>query len=126
MFSVGDYVVCGNKGVCRVDQISPLDISGASSEDYYILKPVYSPGSTVYISMESAVEKLRAVLTKKEADKLIKQMPGVLDITVDNDKSSSRPFTTGARRDLPQAVRRPHSMRSISAWPEITSTESLP
>ena len=69
MYSVGDYVVCGNKGVCRVDQISPLDISGASSEDYYILKPVYSPGSTVYISMESADEKLRAVLTKKEADK---------------------------------------------------------
>lgn len=86
MFSVGDYVVCGNKGVCRVDQISPLDISGASSEDYYILKPVYSPGSTVYISMESADEKLRAVLTKKEADKLVKQMPGVPDITVDNDK----------------------------------------
>ena len=86
MFSVGDYVVCGNKGVCKVDKISPLDISGASSEDYYILKPVYSPSSTVYISMESADEKLRAVLTKKEADKLVRQMPGVPDIEVDNDK----------------------------------------
>ncbi len=87
MFNIGDYVVCGNKGVCKVDKISVLDISGVeSNEEYYILKPVYSPGSTVYISMETADEKLRPVLTKKEADKLVKLMPGIPDITVENDK----------------------------------------
>ena len=86
MYSVGDYVVCGNKGVCRVENISVLDISGASGEEYYILKPVYTPGSTVYISMETADEKLRPVLSKKEANKLVKQMPGIPDIVVENDK----------------------------------------
>ncbi len=86
MYSVGDYVVCGNKGVCRVEKISVLDISGASGEEYYILKPVYTPGSTVYISMETADEKLRPVLSKKEANKLVKQMPGIPDIVVENDK----------------------------------------
>ena len=85
MYSAGDYVVCGNKGVCRVESVSTLDISGAD-EDYYILKPVYSPGSTVYISLESADDKLRPVLTKKEANKLVKMMPGVPDIVVENDK----------------------------------------
>jgi len=86
MYSVGDYVVCGNKGVCRVEKISVLDISGASGEEYYILKPVYTPGSTVYISLETADEKLRPVLSKKEANKLVKQMPGIPDIVVENDK----------------------------------------
>ena len=87
MFSVGDYVVCGNKGVCRVEKISALDISGASGdEEYYILKPVYTPGSTVYISMETADEKLRPVLTKKEANKLVKQMSDITDIVVESDK----------------------------------------
>ena len=85
MFSVGDYVVCGNKGVCRVEKISALDISGASGDDY-ILKPVYTPGSTVYISMETADEKLRPVLTKKEANKLVKQMSDITDIVVESDK----------------------------------------
>ena len=87
MFSLGDYVVCGNKGVCRVEKIAPLEISDSdNTEDYYILKPIYSPGSTVYISMTSADEKLRPVLTKNEADSLVKMMPGIPDITVDNDK----------------------------------------
>ncbi|MCR5739882.1 MAG: CarD family transcriptional regulator [Lachnospiraceae bacterium] len=87
MFSVGDYVVCGNKGVCRVESISALDISGTNNEeDYYILKPVYTPGSTMYISLESAPEKLRPVLTKKEANKLVKQMAGIPDIVVESDK----------------------------------------
>ncbi len=87
MYSVGDYVVCGNKGVCKVENIKPLDITGAENgEDYYILKPVYSQSSTVYISLESANEKLRPILTKKEANMLVKQMPGVADITVENDK----------------------------------------
>ncbi len=87
MFSIGDYVVCGNNGVCRVENIAPFEISDTdNNEDYYILKPIYSPGSTVYISMSSADEKLRPVLTKKEADSLVRMMPGIPDITVDNDK----------------------------------------
>ena len=87
MFSIGDYVVCGNKGVCRVENIAPLEISDTdNNEDYYILKPIYSPGSTVYISMSTADEKLRPVLTKNEADSLVKMMPGIPDISVDNDK----------------------------------------
>ncbi len=86
MYSVGDYVVCGNKGVCRVDNIASLDIAGPEPEDYYILKPVYSQGSTVYISIDSADEKLRAVLSKKEADKLVKSIPKVNVIIVENDK----------------------------------------
>ena len=144
MFSIGDYVVCGNKGVCRVENIAPLEISDTdNNEDYYILKPIYSPGSTVYISMSTADEKLRPVLTKNEADSLVKMMPGIPDIAVDNDKqlegeykncirsndatellSSSRPSTTDAKPDLRQDVRRPLLMPSISEWQAITSTES--
>ncbi len=55
MFSVEDYVVCGNKGVCKVDRIATLDITGVDkNEEYYILKPVYHTGSTVYISVAMA------------------------------------------------------------------------
>ena len=50
MFSIGQYVVCGNKGVCTVEQITTLDISGVDkAKMYYILKPVYASTSTVYV-----------------------------------------------------------------------------
>ena len=42
MFSIGEYVICGNKGVCVVENITTLDINGVDKlRQYYILKPVY-------------------------------------------------------------------------------------
>ena len=50
MYNIGEYVACGNKGACKIDQITTLDISGVDKDEkYYILKPVYSAASTVYI-----------------------------------------------------------------------------
>ena len=47
MFEKGEYVVCGNKGVCVVEDVTTLNISGIDQErKYYILKPVYMAGST--------------------------------------------------------------------------------
>ena len=52
--------------------------------DYYILKSVYGPNSTIYKPIGD--DNLRAVLTKKEADKLVKSMKSVPVIIVENDK----------------------------------------
>ena len=69
MFGKGEYVVAGNKGVCLVDDITTLNISGIDKErEYYILKPVYVTGSTVYMPVDTAQDSMRKVLTKKEAD----------------------------------------------------------
>ena len=39
MFKIGDYVICSNKGVCVVENITTLNISGVDKErEYYILK----------------------------------------------------------------------------------------
>ena len=47
MYSVGQYVVCGNKGVCTIEDITTLDISGVDKAKlYYILKPRYITAST--------------------------------------------------------------------------------
>ena len=52
VFQIGDYVICSNKGVCEVENITVLNISGADKEkEYYILKPLYSAGSTVYVEV---------------------------------------------------------------------------
>jgi len=87
VFEKGEYVVVGNKGVCAVDDITTLNISGVDKErEYYILKPVYVPGSTVYVPIDSAKESMRRVLTKEEAKQLIDGIPQIPLITTTNDK----------------------------------------
>ena len=87
VFQKGEYVVSGNKGVCVVDDITTLDISGVDRErEYYILKPIYMAGSTVYVPVDTADTSMRRVLSKEEADKLIHDIPGIPLITISNDK----------------------------------------
>lgn len=86
MYQKGEYVVVGNKGVCVIDNITTLDMSGVDKErEYYILKPVYVPGSTVYVPIDSA-ESMRRVLTKEEVNNLIREIPQIPLIDIENDK----------------------------------------
>lgn len=87
MFKKGEYVVTGNKGVCAVEEITTLNISGVDKErEYYILKPVYIPGSTVYVPVDTAKESMRKVLTEEEAKQLIDAIPQIPLISITNDK----------------------------------------
>lgn len=86
MFKKGEYVVVGNKGVCVVDNVTTLDISGVDRErEYYILKPVYVSGSTVYVPTDSA-DSMRRVLTRDEVTHLIQEIPQIPLINTVNDK----------------------------------------
>lgn len=87
MFEKGAYVVCGSKGVCLVDDITTLNISGVDKERlYYILKPVYMAASTVYVPVDAAKESIRPILSKEEAHALIRVIPQIPLITITNDK----------------------------------------
>lgn len=87
MFKKGEYVVSGNKGVCVVEDITTLDIAGVDKErEYYILKPVYMAGSTVYVPVDAADSSLRRVLSHEEADRLIQGIPEIPLINISNDK----------------------------------------
>ncbi|MCH5344510.1 MAG: CarD family transcriptional regulator [Acetatifactor sp.] len=87
MFEKGAYVVCGSKGVCLVEDITTLNISGVDKERlYYILKPVYMAASTVYVPVDAAKESIRPILSKEEAHALIRVIPQIPLITITNDK----------------------------------------
>lgn len=72
MFDVGEYAVCGHNGVCRVEDITTLNMSGIDkTRKYYILKPVSVNTSVVYIPLDTAETSLREVVPKKEAQELV-------------------------------------------------------
>lgn len=93
MFEIGEYVVCGNKGVCTVEDITLLNISGADKEKkYYILKPVYMAQSTVYVPVDSAEKSLRRAIKRSEAQELIKKIPVVPLLVITNEKLSEQMY----------------------------------
>ena len=48
MFKVDDTVVYGTAGVCVISEIREMEICG-STADYYVLKPVDSKASQIFV-----------------------------------------------------------------------------
>lgn len=93
MFEVGEYVVCGSKGVCVVEKITTLDIAGVDKErQYYILKPKYQSGSTVYVPVDSPKDSIRPIIRREEAQRLIDAIPDTPLLSIANDKLSEQTY----------------------------------
>ncbi len=98
MFEKGEHVVCGSKGVCLVEDVTALEIPGVEKgREYYILKPVYVTGSTVYLPVDATKESIRRVLSKEEAHELIHVIPEIPLITITNDKLLEQEYRTSIR-----------------------------
>ena len=60
--------------------------------EYYILKPLYMAGSTVYVPVDSPKESMRKVLEREEAEKLIQAIPNIPLLVITNDKFSEQAY----------------------------------
>lgn len=75
MYQVGENVFYGTEGVCRVEEIRRMKVGGAMAE-YYVLRPIYREGSTVYVPVnnELLVSRMRPLLTAKQIDQMIDEV----------------------------------------------------
>ena len=88
MFEKGAYVIYGSNGICIVQDITTLNLTGVDkNRKYYLLKPVYASGSTVYTPVDMADTLLRPALSREEAHRLIQAMPDIPPITITNEKT---------------------------------------
>ncbi|MBO5489756.1 MAG: CarD family transcriptional regulator, partial [Eubacterium sp.] len=86
LFKVGDYVVHGNNGVCKVDAVQEMEM-GTKTRTYYTLVPLYSPGSKLFVPTDSKKVITRAVMTEEEAKQLLSEWDKIETLDVDNDKN---------------------------------------
>ena len=76
MYSVGDKIIYGENGVCTVECIGPLAVSGASRDRmYYHLRPLI--GSGTYFAPVDTAAYMRPIMSREEAHALIDAMPGI-------------------------------------------------
>lgn len=74
MFQVGDHIVYGTNGVCRIAAIGKPDgLTVQEGRQYYTLIPLFS-SETIYTPVDTKVF-MRPVISQKEALSLIAQIP---------------------------------------------------
>lgn len=84
MYQVGELVVYGAEGVCRVAAIGPLEMRGAQKgTDYYTLTPLYGAGK-IFIPVDTNVS-IRPVMTRVEAEALIDRIPEIPEEVYENN-----------------------------------------
>lgn len=98
MFKVGEYIVYGMNGVCEVEQIGPMSMSGVDSDKlYYTLLPLYTKGSRVYTPVDNQKVVMRSVISKTEACALIDESRDVELIEETNDKNRELAYKEALR-----------------------------
>lgn len=67
MYEIGQQVLYGIHGVCRITAVESMRF-GKTRAKYYVLEPVEQPGAKFYVPVENeaAVAKLRPLLSREE------------------------------------------------------------
>ncbi len=91
MFKVGELVMYGGRGVCKICEIGKPDFAKEDDTLFYFLEPLYNSG-IFYAPVDNEKISIRKVISKKEAKKLLDE--------VDSLKCES--FTTHSIQQLSQ------------------------
>ncbi len=73
MFSKGEYVVYGTNGICLVDDIGPMRNSEEDDKLFYILRPVNSAASVLYVPLDNPIlcGKMRYVYSAGQLEEVL-------------------------------------------------------
>ncbi|MBO4324982.1 MAG: CarD family transcriptional regulator [Lachnospiraceae bacterium] len=97
MFQVGDYVIHGSNGACKVEKIGPLTgMSGSGDREYYTLTTCYTK-STIYSPVDNPKVMIRPVLTRSEAEKLISGINKIKSLGEMEDKRREQEYRDAIR-----------------------------
>ncbi len=99
MFEIGQYVVYGNKGVCQIKDVGPIDMVGLSDDrTYYSLSQIFLKGSMIFTPVDNENSHIRPILSQKEAKALVKEIKEMKPEWVKDDKVRDRMYTEILRK----------------------------
>ncbi len=76
MYKVGELVLYGSTGVCRVSEIKTQGFPSTGEQRmYYVLKPLYQ-SCVISVPVDSDKVFIRPIISREEAERLISLIPG--------------------------------------------------
>ena len=86
LFKIGDWLIYGGKGVCKVIGIGPLESAKSGSDrPYYTLEPKGS-GSRVFTPVDNQKVIMRPIISKEDALELIDHMEEIDLLWITDEK----------------------------------------
>ena len=79
VFKIEDKVVYGETGVCLIEDICEKEFIKNQKKKYYVLKPVLNSCNLIYAPIENGKVPMRKIITKQEAEELLKSIPHILE-----------------------------------------------
>lgn len=86
MFAVGDYIIYGNNGVCKVETIGPVDCASTNDRLYYTLTPIYTKGSKVFTPIDNDKVIMRPIISREEAIDLVDDISNIDVLWIQDDR----------------------------------------
>lgn len=95
MFEIGEHIVYGTSGICRVEEICSSPYDKNDTRTYYLLIPVHNPmGSTIYTPVDNERVPMRRLMTREEIDRLIQAIPEIGFVQVPAEKQRRELYRT--------------------------------
>lgn len=95
MFQKGAYVVKIPEGICKIENVLTLDITGTGKDrEYYMLIPLHENSARIYVPVDHAKDRIRNVISKEDAMKFIKSIPDISEKDIENEKTREQEYKT--------------------------------
>lgn len=93
MFEKGEYIVYGTSGVCKIEDITTMNLEGISKEKlFYMLSPLCQNGGRIFTPVDNQKTLMRPILSQEEANDLIKDIPRIEGLWIVNDKQREEAY----------------------------------
>ena len=93
MFNIGEIIVYGTEGVFCVSDYARSPVDKHDERVFYILKPAFSGDcNVIYAPSENGTVRMRAVISREEAELFIESMPGIAALVVEQEKKRRQAY----------------------------------
>ncbi len=94
MYKKGNYVIKIPEGICEIEDVGCLDISGVNKDKRIlcISADQSKKGSKVYIPVDNVHGRIRNIISKEDAIAFIKSMPDIDEKDIQNEKMREQEY----------------------------------
>ena len=122
MYKKGDYVIKIPEGICEIEDVGCLDMSGVNKDkEYYALAPINQKGSKIYIPVDNVHGRIRNIISKEDAIAFIKSMPDIDEKDIQDrlsfisDKLGAASFKSGDNEKIASILKLIYSRKQERA-----------
>ncbi len=105
MLNIGDCVIYGSHGLCKVrDILVPSFLERGKEKEYYQMVSAVDAGSLLYVPVEGAEDKVREIISADSAEGLIDDIEEVDELELPDGKKAEPVITDVIKRNVAEEM----------------------